>query len=139
MRRKLTWAVLCIAAVGAVAIYNAESARATTASGFSGQNLIPFTATFGSLQVFNHLTQDQLQQLAPAFPGDTWLSFQKDPGSVRPVPAKQYLAAWRKHRLAPASWPQPDRDHVGTGNAISRRLYAGSVRAGNSKWSDFGG
>jgi hypothetical protein len=26
MRRKLAWAVLCIAAVGVVAIYNAESA-----------------------------------------------------------------------------------------------------------------
>ena len=80
MRRKLAWAVLCIAAVGVVAIYNAESARATPASGFSGQNLIPFTATFKSFQVFNHLTQAQLQQLAPAFPNDTWLSFQKTQG-----------------------------------------------------------
>lgn len=80
MRRKLTWAVLCIAAVGVGAIYDVESARATPASGFSGQNLIPFTATFGSFQVFNHLTRDQLQQLAPTFPNDTWLSFQKTEG-----------------------------------------------------------
>jgi hypothetical protein len=53
---------------------------ATPASGFSGQNLIPFTATFTSFQVFNHLTRDQLQQLAPTFPDDTWLSFQKTEG-----------------------------------------------------------
>jgi hypothetical protein len=80
MRRKLTWAVLCIAGVGFVALYNAGSARATQASGFSGQNLIPFTATFQGFQVFNHLTQDQLQQLAPGFPNATWTSFQKTEG-----------------------------------------------------------
>jgi hypothetical protein len=139
MRRKLTWAVLCIAAVGVVAIYNAESARATPASGFSGQNLMPFTATFGEFQVFNHLTKDQLKQLAPAFPGDTWLSFQKTQG-----PSDLYLQSntWQlggSTGWAPASWSQPHRDHVGTGDAISRRLYTRSVRAGNGKWPDFGG
>jgi hypothetical protein len=80
MRPKLIWLSLCITAIGVVAHYHAESARATPAFGFSGQNLIPFTATFGEFQVFNHLTKDQLQQLAPAFPGDTWLSFQKTQG-----------------------------------------------------------
>jgi hypothetical protein len=68
MRRKLTCLALCITAIGVMAIYHAESARATAASGFAGQNLIPFTATFGEFQVFNHLTKDQLQQLAPCFP-----------------------------------------------------------------------
>ena len=80
MRRKLTLLALCITAIGVMALYHAESARATAASGFAGQNLIPFTATFGEFQVFNHLTKDQLQQLAPLFPGDTWLSFQKTQG-----------------------------------------------------------
>ena len=80
MRSKLTWAVLCIAAVGFLALYNAGSARATKPSGFSGLPLIPFTPTFQSFQVFNHLTRDELQQLAPTFPDDTWSSFQKTQG-----------------------------------------------------------
>jgi quercetin dioxygenase-like cupin family protein len=67
-------------AMGVVVLYHAESARATSPSGFTGQNLIPFTATLGEFQVFNHLTKEQLQQLAPAFPSDTWLSFQKTQG-----------------------------------------------------------
>lgn len=80
MQRKRMWLALCIAAIGVVALCHSGSARATAASGFTGQNLIPFTATFGEFQVFNHLTKDQLQQLAPAFPGDTWLSLQKTQG-----------------------------------------------------------
>jgi hypothetical protein len=80
MRRKPMWLTLCTAAIGVVALYQAEFARATPASGFAGTNLLPLTATFQDFQVFNHLTQDQLQQLAPGFPGDTWLSFQKTQG-----------------------------------------------------------
>ena len=80
MRSKLAGAVLCIAVVGVGAIYHVESARATAASGFSGKNLIPFTATFGSFQVFNHLTQDELKQLAPTFPDSTWSAFEKTQG-----------------------------------------------------------
>ena len=67
MRRKLMWLTLCTAA-GFVALYQAEFARATPASGFAGKSLLPFTATFQDFQVFNLLTQDQLQQLAPGFP-----------------------------------------------------------------------
>ena len=77
MQRKLMWSALCIIAI-AVALYHAKSARATPASGFTGTTLVK--GTFAGFQVFNHLTQDQLQQLAPGFPGDTWLSFQKTEG-----------------------------------------------------------
>ena len=63
MRRKLMWLTLCTAAIGFVALYQAEFARATPASGFAGTNLLPFTATFQDFQVFNHLTQDQLNSL----------------------------------------------------------------------------
>jgi hypothetical protein len=80
MRRKATWLVLSCAAIVVIALCQTAKIHATPPSGFTGQNLIPFTATFGGFQVFNHLTKDQLQQLAPAFPGDTWLSFQKTQG-----------------------------------------------------------
>src|ERR1700741_58999 len=83
MRRKLMWLTLCTAGVGFVALNHTEFAGATQASGFTKTPLIPFTgglATFQDFQVFNHLTKDQLQQLAPLFPGDTWLSFQKTQG-----------------------------------------------------------
>ena len=83
MRRKFMWLALCVIAVCVAALYHAESARATTASGFSGPPLIPFPggfATFQEFQVFNHLNHDQLRQLAPGFPDATWLSFQKTQG-----------------------------------------------------------
>jgi hypothetical protein len=80
MRRKLMWLTLCTAAIGFVALYQTEFAQATPASGFSGTSLLPFTATFQDFQVFNHLTQDQLQRLAPGFPGETWISLQKTQG-----------------------------------------------------------
>ena len=51
---------------------------ATSASGFTGLTVVK--GTFPSFQVFNHLTQDQVQQLAPGFPGSTWLSLQKTEG-----------------------------------------------------------
>jgi hypothetical protein len=66
--------------IGLIAFYQTAKVYATPSSGFTGQNLIPFTATFREFQVFNHLTKDQLQQLSPAFSGDTWLSFQKTQG-----------------------------------------------------------
>jgi len=80
MQRKLLWLSLCIAVIGLVTLFQAESARATPASKFTGQNLIPFTATFKDFQVFNHLTQKELQELAPGFPDNTWSSFQKTQG-----------------------------------------------------------
>jgi hypothetical protein len=51
---------------------------ATPASGFAGTTLVK--GTFAGFQVFNHLTAKQLQQLAPGFPDNTWLSFQKTEG-----------------------------------------------------------
>ena len=86
MRRKLMWLALSVAAIGVVALYHTESARATTASGFKGVPLlpqVPFSggfATFQDFQVFNHLTRDELQQLAPTYPGNTWSSFEKTQG-----------------------------------------------------------
>ena len=58
MRRKLVWLTLCTAVIWVVALNQAKVARATTASGFTGTNLLPFTATFQNFQVFNQLTQD---------------------------------------------------------------------------------
>jgi hypothetical protein len=78
MQRKLMGSTLCFIAIAVMALYYAKSARATPASGFRGTTLVK--GTFAGFQVFNHLTQDQLQQLAPGFPGDTWLSFQKAEG-----------------------------------------------------------
>jgi quercetin dioxygenase-like cupin family protein len=86
-------------AIGAVVLNRAESAHATLASGFTGQNLVPFTAAFGEFQVFNHLTKDQLQQLAPAFPGDTWVSFQKTQG-----PSDLYLQSNTWQPSGSTSW-----------------------------------
>ena len=83
MRRKFMWLALCVAAIGVAALYHAESARATTASGFSGTPLIPFPgglATFQEFQVFNHLNHNQLRQLAPGFPDANWFAFEKTKG-----------------------------------------------------------
>jgi quercetin dioxygenase-like cupin family protein len=77
MGRKLT-SVSCIAAIAVVLVYHVESARATPAVKFTGTTLVK--GTFAGFQVFNHFTQDQLQQLAPGFPANTWLSFQKTEG-----------------------------------------------------------
>jgi len=80
MRRKLTWLALSCAVIGLIAFYQTAKLYATPSSGFTGQNLIPFTATFEEFQVFNHLTNNELQQLAPAFPGNTWSTFEKTQG-----------------------------------------------------------
>ena len=78
MRRKLMWLVLCTAALVSATLYQTQSARATPAQGFTGTTLVK--GTFSEFQVFNQLTKDQLQQLAPGFPGDTWFSFEKTKG-----------------------------------------------------------
>ena len=72
------WLALYIAAVTVVAFYPVGSARATPASGFTGTTLAK--GTFAAFQVLNHLTRDQLHQLAPGFPGDTWFSLEKTEG-----------------------------------------------------------
>ncbi|RKT22238.1 quercetin dioxygenase-like cupin family protein [Paraburkholderia sp. RAU2J] len=69
----LWFAVWMVAALSHVA-----SAHATPASGFTGTTLAK--GTFAEFQVMNRLTQNQLQQFAPGFPGDTWSSFEKTEG-----------------------------------------------------------
>lgn len=73
MALPLRFAVWTVAALSQV-----ESAQATPASGFTGTTLAQ--GTFAEFQVTNRLTQDQLQQLAPGFPGDTWSSFEETDG-----------------------------------------------------------
>ena len=83
-----------------VALSHVESAGATPASGFTGTTLAK--GTFTEFQVFNRLTQDQLQRLAPGFPGDTWSSLEKTEG-----PSDLYIqtntwapggtTGWHKH------------------------------------------
>jgi hypothetical protein len=97
MRRKLMWLVLCTAALVSATLYQTQSARATPAQGFTGTTLVK--GTFSEFQVFNQLTKDQLQQLAPGFPGDTWFSFEKTKGpsdctckAIRGCPLEYRLA-----------------------------------------------
>jgi len=78
MRRKLMLLALCIAPITVVAVYHAKLAWATPASGFTSTTLAK--GTFSELEVFNHLTHNQLEQLAPGFPGDTWFSLEKTKG-----------------------------------------------------------
>ena len=80
MRTKSMCLVLSCAAICFIALYQTAKLHATPASGFAGQNLIPFTATFAEFQVLNHLTKSQLEQLSPMFPGDSWLAFEKTQG-----------------------------------------------------------
>jgi hypothetical protein len=68
------WFAVCIV----VALSHIESAWTTPASGFTGVTLAK--GTFSEIQVTNRLTQDQLQRLAPGFPGDTWSSLEKTEG-----------------------------------------------------------
>src|ERR1700761_7852327 len=67
---------LAVYVVGA--LFHVETARATPASGFTGTTLA--NGTFTEFQVTNRLTQDQLQRLAPGFPGNTWSSLEKTEG-----------------------------------------------------------
>ena len=66
MERKRVWFAVFIAAVAGAVLYLGQSARATQASGFASTRLTPFTPTFAQFQVFNHLTQKDLQQIAPS-------------------------------------------------------------------------
>lgn len=78
MRRKLMWLALAVAAMTLVAFYHAKSAWASQVSGFTGTTLVK--GTFAEFEVFNQLTQGQLQQFAPGFPGPTWFSLEKTKG-----------------------------------------------------------
>src|SRR5260221_14183599 len=139
MRRKLMWLTLCTAAVGVVVLYHTEVARETQVAGFTGKNLIPFTATFQSFQVFNHLPQDQLQQLAPGFPGDTWLSFQKTQG-----PSDLYLQSNTWQPGGSTGWHQhPGHSLIvitaGQGNQNQADRPPGGGGAGKTKGPRPGG
>ena len=68
------WFAICMV----VTLSHMASALATPASGFTGKTLAK--GTFAEFQVANRLTQDQLQRLAPGFPGDTWSSLEKTEG-----------------------------------------------------------
>ncbi|BCZ85089.1 hypothetical protein PTKU64_87640 [Paraburkholderia terrae] len=90
------WLAVCMV----VTLSFVEYAQATPASGFTGTTLAK--GTFTEFQVINRLTQDQLQRLAPGFPGDTWSSLEKTEG-----PSDLYIqtntwtpgasTGWHKH------------------------------------------
>jgi quercetin dioxygenase-like cupin family protein len=90
------WFAVCTV----VALSHVESARATPAGGFTGMTLAK--GTFTEFQVINRLAQDQLQLLAPGFPGNTWSSLEKTEG-----PSDLYIqtntwapggtTGWHKH------------------------------------------
>ena len=69
------WFAVCIV----LAVSHVESARTSPASGFTGATLAK--GTFTEFEVINRLTQDQLQRLAPGFPGDEWSSLEKTEGT----------------------------------------------------------
>ena len=76
--RRGMWLPLSFAVCVVVAFWHVEFARATPASGFTGATLAK--GTFTEFQVNNSLTHDQLQRLAPGFPGDPWSSLEKTEG-----------------------------------------------------------
>ena len=80
MERKRVWFAVFIAAVAGAVLYLGQSARATQASGFASTRITPFTPTFAQFQVFNHLTQKDLQQIAPSYPGPTWSASENTQG-----------------------------------------------------------
>jgi hypothetical protein len=80
MERKNVWLGVCIAVVAGVALYLGESARATTASGFTSTSLINPAPVFPQFQVFTHLTKKDLQQIAPSYPDSTWSASENTQG-----------------------------------------------------------
>ena len=79
--QKQVMIALCVAVFAGVVFYPGESAQATQAKGFTSTSLITtFTPTYSDIQVFNHLTKKELQELAPAYPDSTWTAFQKTQG-----------------------------------------------------------
>ncbi len=76
MRRKLTWLVLCSAAILVAALHYVQGVLATpTTNGFKASTIA--TGTFGEFDVFNQSSNDSLPV---GFPGDVWLSLQKTKG-----------------------------------------------------------
>src|SRR5258708_18771350 len=76
MRRKLTWLVLCSAAILVAALHYVQGVLATpTTNGFKASTIA--TGTFGEFDVFNQSSNDSLPV---GFTGDVWLSLQKTKG-----------------------------------------------------------
>jgi len=80
MERKRVWIAVCIIAIAGSVLYLGKTARATPSNGFSSSTLTPFTPTFAQFQVFNHLTQKDLQQIAPSYSGPTWSASENTQG-----------------------------------------------------------
>jgi hypothetical protein len=79
IERKRVRYVACLVAVAV--LYLGESVRAQqTTPKFTSTTLTPFTPTFAEFQVFNHLTQTDLQQVAPGYPGPTWTAMEQTKG-----------------------------------------------------------
>ena len=94
LKRKTTWFVLVIAAIGGAYV---RSARATPQNaGFMPKTA---TATFGELDINLH-----------TIPADIWQAKRKTKG--RPTAcAVEYVAGGRQHRVAHASGAEPGRHH----------------------------
>lgn len=81
MKPKRVWLAVCLVPVAGAVLFLGESARATTASGFTSTSLVTsFTPTFAQFQVFNHLTKKDLQQIAPGYPDSTWTASENTQG-----------------------------------------------------------
>lgn len=80
MERKIMRFALCVAAVAV--LYLGESARAQTTPPpkYTSMTLTPFTPTFEQFQVFNHLTHEELLQIAPNYPNPTWTAMENTQG-----------------------------------------------------------
>jgi hypothetical protein len=80
-KQKRIWSSVCVAGFAVAIFYPVEFARATPAKGFTSTSLVTnFTPTFADIQVFNHLTKKELQELAPTYPDSTWTAFEKTQG-----------------------------------------------------------
>jgi hypothetical protein len=64
----------------------------------------------------------------------------EDQGSIRPVRAKQYLAAWRQPRLAHPSGAQVNHHHAWNSNRVRKRLHSSffAARHGLGKFNRHG-
>jgi len=81
MKRKRVLLAVCLVPVAGAVLYFGQSSRAQQpAPTFTSKTLTPFTPTFDQFQVFNHLTQKDLQQIAPSYPGPTWTAMENTQG-----------------------------------------------------------
>ena len=88
--------------------------QATPPDGFAGTTLAQ--GRFGEIDVFNHFIPPSIQQTGTA--RNVWLSLQKTKGVSDLYVQSNVWASGRKHRLALAPRPQPDRRHGGNGDGL---------------------